>query len=74
MRTAPTTGDDSARPELMLSAGDPVNLGERRHLIVKLADVAAHNVRLRENRCPRATSHRRPMYGRYVEFSKRVPR
>ena len=44
----------------MLRTGDPVNLGERRHLIVKLADVAAHNVRLRENRCPRATSHRRP--------------
>ena len=30
----------------MLSAGDPVNLGERRHLVVELADVAAHNVEI----------------------------
>ena len=33
-------------PELVLRAGDPVNLGERRHLIVKLGDVAAHNVEI----------------------------
>ena len=30
----------------MLSAGDPVNLGERRHLIVELADIAAHDVEI----------------------------
>ena len=46
MRTAPTTGDDSARPELMLSAGDPVNVGDSSHLVVELADVAAHDVEI----------------------------
>ena len=32
------------RLELMLRAGDPVNVGERCHLIVELADVPARNM------------------------------
>jgi len=33
-------------PELVRRAGDPVNLGERRHLVVELADVATHNMEI----------------------------
>ena len=71
-------------PELVLRAGHPVNLGERRHLIVKLADVAAHNVVItafhhgvmvdgRRGGDGRGLDGRLPLVRRYVRGTSPLP-